>query len=169
MFNSWDRQPIIHDSDGSEGGGRYAIDPTTHQLRRNFIMNTNWIGTTHSGYSIDWDDGSSQYNATANFLVYGAFKVRDGISRSMTDNLIYGKPADYQCDGFNSTIFQRNTVIGSQITFGCVGEAFGPLGTYNSVHQDFNRVSCNAASCARARPRFMPAPLRPIPGPDSNR
>jgi hypothetical protein len=39
-------------------------------------MNKNWLGSTRSGYSIDYDDGSSQYNATSNFLVYGAFKVR---------------------------------------------------------------------------------------------
>ena len=31
----------------------------------------------NSGYSVDYDDGSSQYNATSNFLVYGAFKVRE--------------------------------------------------------------------------------------------
>ena len=56
------------------------------------------------------DDGSSQYNATHNFLVYGAFKVRDGINRAHSHNLIYGKPADYQCDGFNSTTMEYNTV-----------------------------------------------------------
>ena len=29
----------------------------------------------HTEDSVDYDDGSSQYNATSNFLVYGAFKV----------------------------------------------------------------------------------------------
>ena len=49
MFNSWDRQPIVHDDDS----GKPAIDPKTHQLRGNFIMNKNWIGGTNSGCE-DW-------------------------------------------------------------------------------------------------------------------
>ena len=153
MFNAWDRQPIVHDGDQAQGG--VAINPAVHMLRQNFIMNRNWLGTTNSGYSIDYDDGSSQYNATANFLVYGAFKVRDGINRIHAKNVIYGKPADYQCDGYNSTVFEANTVIstfpedfnegtgagrrgGAGISFGCVGKAFGALGSYNSVHQNGN-------------------------------
>lgn len=35
--------------------------------------------------------------------------------------------------------FEYNTVIDSSgIKYGCVGEAFGPQGSYNAVHQDFN-------------------------------
>lgn len=44
-----------------------------------------------------------QYNATSNFLVYGGFKVRDGINRGMLNNLIWGKPADYQVAGCVTT------------------------------------------------------------------
>eukprot|EP00040_Diaphanoeca_grandis_P016432 m.84756 g.84756 ORF g.84756 m.84756 type:complete len:1009 (-) comp25800_c0_seq1:252-3278(-) len=134
QFNSWDRQPIVR-GDATSG---YEIVPKTHHLNKNFILNINFLGVTHSGYSVDYDDGSSQYNATNNFLVYGAFKVRDGINRAHSHNLIYGKPADYQCDGFNSTSFEHNTVIDTSIKFGCVGTAFGPLGTYNSVKQNNN-------------------------------
>ena len=92
--------------------------------------------------------GSSQYNASANFLVYGGFKVRDGINRAHSGNLIYGgKAADYQCDGYNSTSFNDNTVIGTivggkatgDIGFNCVGKAFGAQGSYNSVSQSNNR------------------------------
>jgi hypothetical protein len=71
----------VYDEPGSEGKS-VGINPQTHQLRQNFIFNRNWLGQTSSGYSVDYDDGSSQYNATANFLVYGAFKVRDGINRN---------------------------------------------------------------------------------------
>jgi hypothetical protein len=53
-------------------------------------------------------------------------------------NLIYGKPADYQCDGFNSTTMAYNTIIDDSITYGCVGQPFGRKGTYNSVHQHHN-------------------------------
>lgn len=86
MFNSWDRrklvescfsssfpevnhsrvltqrcalstaEPIVH----HDALGALAIDPATHQIRNNFIFNRNWLGSTNSGYSIDWDDGSSQ-------------------------------------------------------------------------------------------------------------
>lgn len=160
MFNSWDRQPIVHDAssddhslgsaDGSsaDGDGRYAISPLTHQLRGNFIMNRNWLGTTRSGYCVDYDDGSSEYNATANFLVYAGFKVRDGVNRRHARNLIYGgRAADYQCAGYNSTVFVNNTVVddarGKGIGFGCVGTAFakgGPKsGSYNAVRQSGNR------------------------------
>ena len=131
-----DRQPIIHDATDT---GDLAIYPAVHQIRGNFFMNRNWLGDTRSGYSIDYDDGSSQYNATSNFLVYGAFKVRDGVNRQHSHNLIYGKPADYQCDGFNSTVFEYNTVISEAIEYGCVGKAFDKLGSYNSVHQNNNR------------------------------
>ena len=70
--------------------------------------------------------------------VDGAFKVRDGINRAHSHNIIYGKPADYQCDGFNSTSMEYNTIIGvnnAAVTYGCVGKAFGAKGSYNSVKQ----------------------------------
>ena len=37
---------------------------------------------------------------------------------------------------------EYNTIIGEnggQITYGCVGKAFGAQGSYNSVHQNFNK------------------------------
>lgn len=149
MFNSWDRQPIVHDDEA----GQVALNPATHQLRKNFIFNKNWLGSTNSGYSVDYDDGSSQYNATENFLVYGAFKVRDGINRAHSHNIIYGKPADYQCDGFNSTSMEYNTIIGvdgGKIAYGCVGKAFGPKGTYNSVSA--HAICISVAACEICRP-----------------
>ena len=48
-----DRQPILHEDEA----GRLALNPRTHQLRRNFIFNRNFLGDTHSGYAIDYDDG----------------------------------------------------------------------------------------------------------------
>ena len=41
----------------SKEAGRLALNPRTHQLRRNFIFNRNFLGDTHSGYAIDYDDG----------------------------------------------------------------------------------------------------------------
>eukprot|EP00035_Acanthoeca_spectabilis_P013364 m.247708 g.247708 ORF g.247708 m.247708 type:complete len:105 (-) comp15863_c0_seq6:4841-5155(-) len=53
----------------------------------------------------------------------------------MLDNIISGKPADYQVAGFNSTSFVGNTVIDPR---GISFEAFGPVGGTNSVHQHHN-------------------------------
>ena len=47
-----------------------------------------------------------------------------------------------QCDGFNSTTMEYNTIIGEnggEIAYGCVGKAFGPTGSYNSVKQNYNK------------------------------
>jgi hypothetical protein len=66
-----------------------------------------------------------------------AFLVHHGL----VYNIIYGKPADYQCDGFNSTLMVHNTIIAEnlgQVVYGCVGKAFGAQGSYNSVHQNYN-------------------------------
>jgi hypothetical protein len=46
MFNSWDRQPIVHDGGAA---GSVALSPATHHLVKNFIMNRNWLGSTNSG------------------------------------------------------------------------------------------------------------------------
>eukprot|EP01050_Picozoa_sp_SAG11_P043996 SAG11_NODE_21147_length_431_cov_0.870482_1_plen_63_part_01 len=63
MFNSWDRQPLLYTNEG----GSVSIVPKTHQLRRNLIFNSNFgEGGTNSGYCVDWDDASSEYNATDN-------------------------------------------------------------------------------------------------------
>ena len=107
-FNSWDRQPIVHNGDG-DTAGTVQINPRTHQIHQNFIMNRfveivcflqfllneslrvirNWLGSTRSGYSIDYDDGTSQYNATSNFLVYAGFKVRDGVNRCANLSIVF--------------------------------------------------------------------------------
>lgn len=46
MFNSWDRQPIVH----KDATGAIALDPATHQIRKNLIFNKNWIGGTKSKF-----------------------------------------------------------------------------------------------------------------------
>ena len=44
-------------------------------------------------------------------MLLHALQIRDGINRAHSHNLIYGKPADYQCDGYNSTSMEHNTII----------------------------------------------------------
>lgn len=48
----------------------------------------------HADYNIDYDDGSSVYNTTFNFNIYGGIKFRDGIEKHAFGNLI--AYVDYQ-------------------------------------------------------------------------
>ena len=78
QFNSWDRQPyVVHDQPALPGDEpTWRLTPALHQLRGNFILNINFLGSCDfCFYAIDLDDGSSQYNITGNVLVYGGVKV----------------------------------------------------------------------------------------------
>jgi hypothetical protein len=97
MFNGWDRQPWLYTSckypdDLPCTSGPTQLTPATSKISRNFCLNKNYATThtTHSGYCIDYDDGSSEYNATDNVLVHGGFKIRDGVNRSHSRNLVVG-------------------------------------------------------------------------------
>jgi len=60
----------------------------------------------------------------------GGFKIRDGVNRTQSGNLVIGaRLADPQIAGFSSTVLSGNTVIDTTGQFfSCVGDAFG-LGT----------------------------------------
>lgn len=140
MFNSWDRQPYVYKNPLSESDG-WQLTPAVHQLRGNLIFNTNFKGSTRSGYCIDLDDGSSQYNITGNVMVYGGVKVRDGIVRLIASNLfVYShSPVDWQIAGFNSSVFERNFVVTSSgIAYVCIGAAFNCGTTQDCVKTDAN-------------------------------
>ncbi len=147
MFNSWDRQPYLYTTstgggaDGEEGATT-ALSPRRHQIHRNFCLNANYATTlsTRSGYCFDYDDGSSQYNATSNVMVSGGFKDRDGVNRSHANNLVVsGRLADPQVAGFDTETFDGNTVIDFTGSFySCVGSAF-PQGGAGGVRLTNNR------------------------------
>ena len=133
-FNSWDRQPWLY-SKTDQPGGELALSPGTHQLRGNFIFNTNFLGHSNGLYCIDHDDGSSQYNDTGNVLVYGGVKYRDGVNRSVSDNLvIYSLGAAFQVSGFSTDRFVDNTVVLNRgVAYTCVGAAIkGGVTTMNN-------------------------------------
>ena len=94
MFNSWDREPLLYTNES----GSVSIVPKTHQLRRNLIFNSNFgEGGTNSGYCVDWDNASSEYNATDNVRVFGGFKLSGGSNRAVSGNLVVdGKLVDPQ-------------------------------------------------------------------------
>jgi hypothetical protein len=136
MFNSWDRQPFLY----TDSKGQSQTSPKVHQIHNNFCFNKNYAtnGVTRSGYCVDYDDGSSQYNATNNVFLYGGFKIRDGVNRSHDSNLVINAHlADPQVAGFDSTRLTNNIVVMSGGGFyGCVGDAFGQ-GTYASGNSFF--------------------------------
>ena len=114
MFNSWDRQPLLY----TDESGNVSIVPKTHQLRRNFIFNSNFgQGGTNSGYCVDWDDASSEYNATDNVLIFGGFKLSGGSNRFVSGNLVVdGKLVDPQQAGCCPTPAQQAKVLSVNTT-----------------------------------------------------
>ena len=151
-FNSWDRQPWLY-SKTDQPGGELALSPGTHQLRANFIFNTNFLGQSNGMYCFDHDDGSSQYNDTGNVLVYGGVKYRDGVNRSVSDNLIvYSLGAAFEVSGFSTDRFINNTVIlNDGPAYSCYDDAIhGGITTMNNrfftpndVTLNFNTSRCN--------------------------
>ena len=108
QFNSWDRDPLLYTAED----GSLSVTPKTHQLRGNLIFNANFLGATQSGYCIDWDDASSNYNATGNVLVFGGVKLSGGSNRSVSGNLVVGgKLAVRRTRAFLLALSSQDSVI----------------------------------------------------------
>ena len=80
-FNSWDRKLWLWLDDPYDSKSTVKIVPNQHHLHNNFIIRTSFLGPSNNLYCIDHDDGSSSYNDTDNFLVYGGIKFREGIEK----------------------------------------------------------------------------------------
>jgi hypothetical protein len=151
-FNSWDRKPflwlddddekprmvprmmaihhnfIIRTSFQGEWGRRVASVLNLYNYTitsfRLSALGTQPPGPSNNLYCIDHDDGSSMYNDTSNFLVYGGIKFREGISKHASYNyLVYANGPDTrevpfadQCRGTRNS-FTNNTVISGTSTF----------------------------------------------------
>jgi hypothetical protein len=87
-FNSWDRKVWLWLEDPYDPKSTVNIVPKTHHLHNNFIIRTSYKGPSNNLYCIDHDDGSSSYNDTDNFLVYGGIKFREGIEKHASGNWI---------------------------------------------------------------------------------
>merc|ERR1712096_64213 len=83
-FNSWDRKPFVWLSDD----GDTRMIPDMMRIRNNFIIRTSFEGSSKNLYCVDHDDGSSMYNDTDNFFVYGGIKFREGISKHASGNFM---------------------------------------------------------------------------------
>ena len=77
-FNSWDRMPYLT----TVQTGEPSVIPATTNITRNFIINS-----YDSTWPLDHDDGSSFYEDTYNFLVYGGYKNYLGNSKNVHDNI----------------------------------------------------------------------------------
>ena len=137
-LRQWDRQPYLHTASAD---GQPALTPKTHRLLRNFIFNANFEGHTSSGYAVDYDDGSSDYDADGNVAVLlqgAAFKIRDGVRRTITRNLaVGGGLANPQIAGFDSNVVADNVAVDPTGTFyACVGNAWkgGMVARNNSFY-----------------------------------
>ena len=131
----------------TDATGSTQIGVTTRTISHNLILSHCWHNcgingpSSGGGHSIDHDDGSSGYHDLSNVLVYGAVKTRDGVNRTVSDNLILWGDShatgllEPQCGGQNSTICTHNTAISASGRFyDCVrgpGETDFPTLTAN--------------------------------------
>eukprot|EP01052_Picozoa_sp_SAG31_P004799 SAG31_NODE_203_length_20490_cov_7.713256_12_plen_210_part_00 len=68
--------------------GELMTAPATRHITQNFIFRNSFRGPTSNKWCLDKDDGSSNYDASKNVLVYGAIKARDGLWRVARSNII---------------------------------------------------------------------------------
>jgi len=144
-FNSWDRKPWLWSEDPHNPKSQVHMVPQQHHIKHNFIIRTSFLGPSNNLYSIDHDDGSSMYNDTFNFLVYGGIKFRDGLSKHASGNFMAFPngpdtrevPFAAQCQGNNNSYVDNTVVSGT-------GQFYGSCAKYKDsdptdhVTIDFN-------------------------------
>lgn len=113
-FNSWDRVPYVT----KRNDGTYSNTPIPHTIKNNFIIN-GYNGV----WALDHDDGSSYYNDSSNFLVYGGCKNYKGDHKHCgPDNVIIYPGIDSRASGsrscqtndnagFSYQVYQDNTCV----------------------------------------------------------
>eukprot|EP01046_Picozoa_sp_COSAG06_P029568 COSAG06_NODE_2749_length_6349_cov_6.086400_2_plen_217_part_00 len=151
-FNSWDRKPWVWLQDSADPNSLRMV-PQQSTIHNNFIVRTSFLGPSKNLYCIDHDDGSSMYNDTDNFLVYGGIKFREGLSKHASGNFMCypngpdGREVPFadQCKGTNNS-YTNNTVISH------LGLFYGACASYQTgdstdhVTIDFNSYySANAS------------------------
>ena len=131
-FNSWDRKPWVWLEDPADPASQVRMTPQRHRITHNFIIRTSFLGPSNNLYAIDHDDGSSMYNDTSNYLVYGGIKFRDGLSKHASGNFMAfpngpdkrETPFAAQCQGNNNS-YVANTVVSG------TGQFYGACAKYN--------------------------------------
>ena len=78
-FNSWDRLPYLTKVKNEDKPSLYPAQST---ITRNFLI-SNYLST----WPLDHDDGSSFYNDTYNFLIYGGYKGSNGHGKKALNNI----------------------------------------------------------------------------------
>eukprot|EP00039_Didymoeca_costata_P032779 m.39344 g.39344 ORF g.39344 m.39344 type:complete len:907 (+) comp9540_c0_seq1:194-2914(+) len=131
-FNSWDRKPFVWTSEDESSALTANMIPNRFHIHNNFMVRTSFLGESMNLYCLDHDDGSSMYNDTFNFLLYGGIKFREGYSKHASHNLVaYGNGQDNrmvpfadQCRGTGNS-FTNNTAISA------TGQFYGACAQYN--------------------------------------
>jgi len=123
--NTWDRDPML--STNPVTGLAEIASGHGRLIAQNFIVNRCFfncgmggLNQNLGGHCIDHDDGSSGYVDKGNVLLYGAVKTRDGVNRTVIDNLmLYGEPGllGPQCGGQNSTLVHNNVAVSPEGDF----------------------------------------------------
>ena len=124
------RQPMLWLANGS-ADGQLMTAPATKTIARNFVFRNSFRGPTSNKWCLDKDDGSSNYLADGNVLMYGAIKARDGLWRIAQNNLLMfpdlmpfedttntKMAMAFQVNGFAFDFFVNNTVVST------LGEAY---------------------------------------------
>ena len=65
-----------------------------------------------AGYNMDHDDGSSEFHDDSNIVYTGGYKLRDGVNRNATRNLMIDASPQFQVAGFPTDFYQANTHVG---------------------------------------------------------
>ena len=169
-FNSWDRKPFLWLDDNGQpnmvprqmhihnnfiirtsflgpSNNLYCIDVSTHcpacRTPDCWLTVACRSFAHHLHIHHQHDDGSSMYNDTNNFLVYGGVKFREGLSKHASGNwMAYANGPDRrevpfadQCGGTNNS-FVGNTVISG------IGQFYGSCASYSTsnaaIHVDID-------------------------------
>jgi hypothetical protein len=99
-FNSWGRDRYWTYPDGVGGGGTYGTAKRPYALldcwKPAIIRNNRFQYSTVQTWGIDLDDGSSNYQIYNNVCLNTGFKLRDGFSRHVYNNIIINQCGNLQ-------------------------------------------------------------------------
>lgn len=135
-FNSWDRKPWLWLDDPMDPSSEVRMVPNYHHIHHNFMIRTSFLGASKNLYCLDHDDGSSMYNDTSNFLVYGGIKFREGLQKHASSNYLAFPngpdarevPFADQCKGYGNS-YTNNTVVSG------TGQFYGACSAYDTNDQ----------------------------------
>jgi hypothetical protein len=99
-FNSWGRDRFWTYPDGNAGGGTYGTAKRPYALldcgKPVIIRNNRFHYATVQTWGIDLDDGSSNYQIYNNLCLNTGFKLREGFTRHVYNNIVINQCGNLQ-------------------------------------------------------------------------